>query len=228
MERLLVLILISSFVTLGCQRDKAGGSSTITIQVPRALNTDNKTGGVGAMGALPSDRKVCYGVNVSGPGITVQPANACSPPPSIRAGFVEPGTEVSVSVPKGSGRVVELFAFLGEPGQTAPCPAFSPSLSPTQILRTYKIGTASNIDISAEVTVVEITADFPGLSNNIAQQLSLPASCTAGGGQNNAPGFNTSSGRGIATNGTMKLYGGFGKPSPGRRATNGTMTLSTE
>ncbi len=230
MERWLVLIIISAFM-LGCQRDKPGGSSTITIQVPRAANTANKTGGVGAMSALPTDRKVCYGINVSGPGINGESGNSCSPPTSIRAGFVEPGSEVSVSVPKGSNRVVHLFAFLGEPGQTSPCPEFASNLSPSQLVHTYKIGTATNIDISADQTVVEITADFPGLSNHIAAQLGLPATCTAGATPPaGRPGFSAGSGGGKATDvgNTVTMYSSFGRAHSGQTAVGGNITLKTK
>lgn len=219
MGRKLVLIFMGSFCALGCQRDMSGGRSTLSIQVPAAANTLNKSGGVGAMATMPAGRKACYGVVVSGGGLNDHSAT-CGPKGSVFAGFVEPGGTVSVSLDKGKGRTVELFAFLENAGQDVPCPQLGPNLPAAQILNTFKVGSVSNVDMTAEVTEITITASFPGLSNTIAQELALPTSCssssTAGAGP---PGFSISSGRSAATGTGYTLLGGFGKPVNGQVAT---------
>ncbi len=186
-----------------------------------------KSGGVGSMAALPSDRKACYAVSVTGPGITMSPSHICAPPTGLRAGFVEPGAMIEMQVPKGKDRKIELFAFLQSPGQDLPCPVFAAIIPPSQLTSIYKIGSAFPVDTSNDVTVVEITADFPGLSNHLAQQLSLPMACTAQPGQQNPPGFSVTLGRQIATGGGIKLIGGAGRPSRGR-ASGGGIQLVTE
>src|SRR5690606_27352661 len=118
------LFIAASIFSLGCQR-QASQTSTITIRVPKAANMSRKSGGVGSMAALPSDRKSCYAVSVTGPGITMSPSHICAPPTGLRAGFVEPGAMIEMQVPKGKDRKIELFAFLQSPGQDLPCPVFA-------------------------------------------------------------------------------------------------------
>ncbi len=217
-ERKLILLILSAVFALGCQRQISGSRSSISIQVPKAANTLNKAGGVGAMSAMPSDRKACYGVVVSGGGLEDHSAT-CGPKGSLFLGFVEPGQVITADIDKGKGRTVELFAYLESVGQNDPCPQFGANLSAQQAINTFRVGTASNIDMTAETTEVTITASFPGTSNHIAQELSLPASCsgvTAGG---NPPGFSISSGRSSATGTGYTLIGRFGKPLAGQAAT---------
>jgi len=225
MERWLVLILICVSFSLGCSRQvEQGGRSVITIRVPSAKNTFNKSGGVGAMSAMPSDRKACYGINVTGPGIQ-GPSNMCHPSAGIMAGFVEPGVEVSVEVPKGPNRTIELVAYLQNTGDNLPCPGYSPNMPPARLAATYKVGSAVT-DVTGPTTEVTITADFPGLANTVASQLSLPASCTvAATPTNNTPGFDVLSGGGFANAGTINLSARIGAVKPGSEATNGTIVL---
>jgi hypothetical protein len=224
-RRLFAILFCVSFAILGCQREGKKNSSSISIVVPPAANSHNKTGGIGSMSTMPSDRKACYGVIISGPGLTPQPANACSPPAAIRAGFVEPGATIEISVPKGSNRTVELFAFLQASGLDQPCPAFNPSLSAAQIAATYKLDSVSSIDMSGEVTRVTLNANFPGVANNYAVAMGLPATCTADSASPGNPNFSISNGRGVASNGAITLYGAVGRPVSGMSASNGAMTL---
>lgn len=209
MGRWLVMTIILSATLLACQRKVSGDLTTVSIQVPRAENHLQKTGGVGAMSTMPNDRKACYGINVTGPGIITQQGSSCSPVTGLLGGFVEPGSNVEVQVPKGTDRKIELYAFLEAPGENVPCPQLVPNLSSSQLIHTYLIGTASAIDTSPDVVTVDITASFPGLSTNLAQQLSLPATC-APVATDTSPHFRVTSGRQVSTGGGLKMIGVVG------------------
>lgn len=217
-ERKLILLILSTLFALGCQRQISGTRSSISIQVPKSANMNSKTGGVGAMAAMPSDRKACYGVVISGGGLDDRSAT-CGPKGSLFLGFVEPGQVITADVEKGKNRTVELFAFLEGVGQNDPCPQFAPSLSAQQAINTFKVGKADFVDMTADTTEVTITASFPGVANHVAQELSLPASCAGSTASSNPPGFSVSSGRSIATGTGYTLKGGFGKPLAGQVAT---------
>ena len=60
---------------------------------------------------LPTDRKICFAVSISGPGIEKFAFIQCLPEFSITAGFVELENLIDVLVPKGDGRRIELFIF---------------------------------------------------------------------------------------------------------------------
>ncbi len=173
---------------------------------------------------MPADRKACYGVNITGPGINAN-SNSCGPTSGILAGFVEPGANIEVSLPRGTDRKIELYAFLQQVGQNNPCPGLGGNLPASQLINTYLIGSANNVDAVGDVTVVEITATLPGTTHHLAQDLSLPVTCTAGAQQNNLPGFHVSNGHGVVTGGTYKIIGGVGRPVQAGVATAGPYKL---
>lgn len=170
------------------------------------------------MAAMPSNRKACYGVVISGGGLDDHSAT-CGPKGSLFLGFVEPGQVITADLEKGKGRTIELFAFLESVGQNDPCPQFGPNLSSQQAINTFKVGKADFVDMTADTTEVTITASFPGTNNHIAQELSLPASCVGSVTGENPPGFSISSGRSFATGTGYTLKGGVGKSSAGQTAT---------
>jgi hypothetical protein len=216
------------FIMLGCQRSPSNVHSKMSIRVPDAANRLNKTGGVGAMSAMPSDRKVCYGVNVTGLGVTGTPATNCSPATGLLGGFVDAGGSIEMQVTRGSKRTVELYAYLESPGQNSPCPKAIGPLPATDLAQIYKVGAAYNVDMSADETTVEILAEFPGLPNNIAQELALPAVCTATSGGAVAPGFHVSAGHQTATGTGIKMIGNVGHPVLQRTASGNGIQLVTE
>lgn len=227
MERLLILTIFLSVGAVGCQRKSADDRTTISIQAPQAENRQFKTGGIGALSVMPSDRKACYGVNVTGTGIPTQQGSSCSPVSGVLGGFVEPGGNIEVEVPKGSGRKIELYAYLQGPGENVACPQLVPTLSTAQLQHTYLIGTANDIDANSDVVTVNITASFPGLNTNLAQQLSLPATC-APVIVENPPHSRISNGRQIASSAGYKLIGNIGRPVKSGSATAGTIKLISE
>jgi len=197
-----------AFVTAGCKRSPVDGSSSvIRIQAPHSFG---KGVNQSLSGGMPTDRKACYGVIVNGSGIAVATANSCSLTSGIVAGFAEPGAQLAVEVPKGPSRTIDLYAFLQDVGQDLPCSTFSASLSATQLLKTYKIGSATNINMFDNEVVVEITASFPGLSQNIAVQNSMSVSCTnIAGGSVAKPPFHVSAGAGLAIQQGQTLATGY-------------------
>lgn len=218
-----------SLASAGCQRAPVnGGSGRLIIRAPKSLNAFNKTGGVGSMASMPSDRKACYGVRVTGKGIDDGATSQCNPLSGIRVGFVEPGKEIVVQVPKGPGRTVELYAYLLPTGSSDACPsqAFQSDLKPEYVVATYKIGVAPNLEV-AQDTPVDIVASFPGVSNTIASDLSLPAACTAvtPAPSNNRPGLDVSSGKGVAVGATYRVIGSAGVLPPRQTATGSTYKL---
>lgn len=215
--RKLILLILGAVFALGCQRQIKGTRSSISIQVPKSANAQGKTGGVGAMAAMPSDRKACYGVVISGGGLDDKSAT-CGPKGSLFLGFVEPGQVITADVEKGKNRTVELFAYLESVGQSDPCQQFSPSLSAQQAINTFKVGKADYVDMTSDTTEVTIIASFPGVGNHLAQELSLPVSCTTTSAGQGLPGFSISAGQSVATGTGYTLKGGFGKPLAGQTA----------
>jgi|FLYM01.1.fsa_nt_gi hypothetical protein len=203
MGRLRITYFILSVFLLGCDRPINEGHSKITISAPEKLASQS-------LSSLPANRKACFGVNVTGPGITPQPGNSCSPTSGVLAGFVELGKVIEASVPKGINRKIELFVFLQAENQNLPCPKLLSSLSATQLLNTYLVAKVENLEINAPTVSVDMTMQFPGEAQHLAAQLSLPATCTALAGSNNPPGFGVTSARASASAAGINLHGRVG------------------
>lgn len=189
-----------------CSRKEASTKSTISIRAPAAANK------VGAMSAIPVNRKACYGVSITGPGITNVPTSSCSPETGIVAGFVNPGALIEAEVPQGSNREIKLFVFLQQVGEDNPCPQMGGAFASSQLSQIYFVGSASDITLASEVQTVDIVASFPGESQNIAVTSSMPSSCTAGTPATNLRGFRVSSASQVATGAGIKMVGRIGRP----------------
>lgn len=222
MVRLLMMTSLSIFA-LGCTRPMSESSfSTVSIQMPKGLNK------LGALAAMPGDRKACYGVNVTGPNIPTKKGNSCSPVTGVIVGFAEPGAVMEAQVPKGRDRKIELLAYLQDVGQNIPCPLFGAAMTVKQVTNTYAVGTVYNVDMSGDITVVEITADFPGTANHIAQQQSLPLTCGSLADGQNRPGFHISGGMETASGGGFRMISRTGRPAGRQTASGGGFRIVTE
>jgi hypothetical protein len=204
-----LLLLSFSLVMLGCQRE-AVKKSSVTLQMPKAEK-------LSALSSWPSDRKACFGVNVSA--IDIKPnVSSCSPDTGITGGYVEAGATLEIPVPLGKSRKFDLYLYLQPVGQNNPCPTMGLNLAGANLINTYLIGTAT-ADISQD-TAVAIDASFPGLSQNIAAANSMPSSCTAGSTPAQSdPNFHVNSGSGIATGSGYILKGKIGASVSGQTLT---------
>lgn len=121
-------------------------------------------------------QKLCFAVNVKGPGIVSAPAATCDVERGIVAGSVGPGGELSVEVELGLERSFELYAFLKQGSEA--CPRVAKSGWSWPIERIYFLGKADNVEVKQN-SVVEIPFTVPTPSQNIAIQKSWPSSCLA-------------------------------------------------
>src|SRR4051812_39824324 len=106
-------------MSIGCGRKKAE-SSSVRIALPDAPSALGK---VSANSFDPTP--FCYIVNIVGDGIS-QVNAPCGPPEGATSGFAAPSSVVEVSVPRGTGRTVELFGYVPRSGET--CGSVSGSL----------------------------------------------------------------------------------------------------
>jgi len=163
-------ILLCSTILISCQR-KGEETASIKIQFPTAQSF----GKVGSLSAI-SAANICYVVNVLGSGITEQ-NRSCDVKRGITAGSVAPGSELSVTVPSGTNRTVEIYGILRN-SPSEPCPSVQAGW-PVPLTRVYFLGKTSNVEVRPPTTTVDITITLPDTSQNLLAQLSLPGSCVA-------------------------------------------------
>ncbi len=214
-QRLSLLICCASL--FACSRAGIdGSSSSLVIQTPTRQQLSKS--GLQAFAALPTDRRICYGVSIKGVGIEGFSGSTCAPATGTVAGFVEEGSALEVFVAKGEGRTIELYAYLLPAGSTAACPAFSQNMKGENLRSTYLVGSKTGVSLVNDNETIEILLNFPGLSNHVASQLNVPATCTPGLAPSST-GFYVSSASGKSSNGTVQLRARIGRPQTGTLAT---------
>jgi hypothetical protein len=182
--KLSILVGLSSF-HLGCSRAQDDSSKTsVTFRTPSAgsfskiaSSLSSKTGEVSALEALPTDKKICYGINVTGPGITA-PSVPCLTSVGTVAGFAPENSDLSIVVPRGSGRSFELLVALVE--LDADCPSLSTAgLNSSTLNRTFISGRTDNVTLSNPEETVTIQLSFPGLDKAMAKEPNVASCLTA-------------------------------------------------
>lgn len=222
--RLLTISILIGVLSNACTRaGQEGSSSTLRIQTPTRDQLSKS--GLNSFATLPTDRRLCYGVSISGPGITGFAGSQCAPATGTVSGFVEEGQALEIFVARGENRNIELYMYTMPVGSTAPCPAMGANMQGTGLKSTYLVGSKTGVSLLNDVETVEITLAFPGLSTSVATQLNTPISCTPGATPAAYSGFQISSGVGSATGTGVKLLGRIGRPQSGTTATGANFIL---
>lgn len=168
-----IIVALSIPFFAACVRPNAE-LTKVSIKTP-TLDLGNGAQGV----ALPSGKKVCYGVNVTGPGIADSKSTpTCEVSVGVFSGWVAEGKSLNVEVPKGESRQFDLFVYLAEAGTE--CPAFATSqLSGADASRVIPSGKTAGVNLMADSATVKIELNFPGAQASIAGTCSNQAGLKA-------------------------------------------------
>ena len=170
MKNNILSCFILSLVLVGCTRGKPV-TTALRIQTPKGASS------LGALAALPTAHKTCYAINVTGGGLVSTP-RSCGSSLGVFAGFVAEGSVLELTVAKGSGRTIDLYAYLS-PDLNSPCPALSATCEVAKNCNTYKVATVAGVDMQSETTEVTMDVIFPGLSQNEVVQDSTSNMCSS-------------------------------------------------
>ncbi len=224
MVRLLALGILSCILSNACTRaGQEGSSSTLRIQTPTRDQLSKS--GLNSFAALPTDRRLCYGVSISGPGIPGFTGSQCAPATGTVSGFVGEGQALELFVARGENRNIELYMYTMPVGSTAPCPTMGANMEGIGLKSTYLVGSKTGVALLNDIETVEIILAFPGLSTSVATQLNTPISCTPGAAPTPFSGYHVSSGVGTVTGTGIKLLGRIGRPQSGTTATGTGLIL---
>jgi hypothetical protein len=236
MRIILVPMVCGSLLLASCAQknnDGRNGGGAVKIRIATPSNPIGSQKMV-AMAALPSDRKACYAVNVTGLNIAVAPGAGCAPGLGSVGGFVQAGGELNVAVPKGTSRRVELYLYLMAPGDNGPCPAIGNPMAESRLGSTYLLGATENVTLAKDEEEVTIQASFPGVTQHLPRQLSMSTACisaadasmpsaVAGG----LPGYYQSLAAGTVSNGTVSVRARIGRTVSGTTASGGNASVSS-
>lgn len=185
---LISLFLFLFFLLVGCERAQKKESSTLKFRIDLASLQTKKLQSQ-SMVELPSDKKLCFGVNILGEGIETK-TDSCQPKLGMTGGFVVSGETIELEVPKGRGRQVELYLLILPTDKTCPNVDDKKSIDPKLL---YKVATSNDVDMSKNVTEITMLIDYQGPGTDVATVGGFPASCLSnnspGTPGSNAPGF---------------------------------------
>ncbi|MCB0391279.1 MAG: hypothetical protein KDD58_08310 [Bdellovibrionales bacterium] len=121
----------------------------------------------------------CYAVSVRGAGILGK-MRSCGPATGLVAGFEGYGKTLSLSVPSGSDRIIDVYMLLLPPGKTS-CPVWGEDfedLYGSAFRSVYKVGSVSGVNVSGENVYVDITVQAPtDFTKNIVTNLGQSNAC---------------------------------------------------
>lgn len=166
--------LLSLSSLLACSRSMDNSHSNLSIPLPSKPLFSGKMTGLDING-----RKECYGVSIRGGGIGDSP-RSCGPTTGISVGFKATGETLSLDVPTGDGRVVDVYMLLLPKGETE-CPTWDSSFEDafgSIYYSVYKVGSVSGVVVSGEETIVKVTVQAPtDLTQNTMKDLGQDGSC---------------------------------------------------
>lgn len=200
-----VLTLSSIFVS--CSDGSKGGESALRFHLPKSFGPQQKASQIDPL--IESNVGTCFAINISGAGITEQEASGCEPSYSQLSGFYKGGEEISISVPRGTNRTIELYYTPATGGECPSSPLEqqgSEKLGALGSNRVHRLGRVENIDMSQSEVTVSLPIQRPTLNNTLAALDQLPKSCEINRG---APGdvsrrarMTSGSHRGLTTDGS--------------------------
>ncbi len=177
----LIAATVSVLVLAGCHF-RPDNKSSVRFEMPphpdvslKALNQNVSASSV----------NFCYFANVLGTGISETPYS-CAPRIGTNTGFVAPRSSVELEIIKGTGRVVEVYGYMTQAGET--CSALPADLSGVPLNRVFRMGRVEGVDTSADTTTVTLTITFPGVNQHYGLQAGLDSSCYANLPPINDPG----------------------------------------
>ena len=162
----------------GCGAVKSGSGSTVHLQFP-SFSSD---AGERKPSALSVSNIVwanaCFIVNVTTPEIpATKPAGACAIPFGVFAGSVAPGGSLDLSVPNGTGRSLDVYAYV-RPSNAVACPSLTGGFGTLDLSKIVRVGgSAAPFDTKLPDVSVDVNVAAPAAATDVVAQLGLPPSC---------------------------------------------------
>lgn len=169
MKKLILFALLISVVS--CTRSEEE-SSKISIKTPNRYELQSRLG----LSSIPTDKKVCYAISVTGPDIPS--VAACGEATGAISNFVAEGQELSIEVLKGSNRNFKLYAYYIDPSSA--CGVFDfAGINAAAWGDTYSAGGVSGISLANDQEYISIPLSISSTSIGAASGISECASSSS-------------------------------------------------
>lgn len=164
-----------AFTLISCTRASKTEVTSLKFDFSKV---SQKGVGIIPLTALPTGTEVCYGVNVLASDLAVK-NDKCAPTLGVFAGFIPEAKELSLEIPFGKDREVQLYAFLPKLGSACiDVNQGGDSLDPNSI---YLVGKLSNLVFDQPEMSLAMPVSFPGVAHSIYSDLKMDSSCLKSG-----------------------------------------------
>ncbi len=146
------------------------------VQFPLPPNPDVSTKSLNASSATSQPNNFCYIVQVRGSGISAA-GKACYPEKGIATEPLAPLALVELSVPRGTGRIFELYGYIPKLNET--CLTAPRSLHDLPLNRVFQMGRIDGVNTDTDTVTVALSVSFPGINKHVGLTSGAEASCYA-------------------------------------------------
>jgi hypothetical protein len=173
LSRVCQFILLCSLFSFafGCGPQNSGSPTKISIHFPSAKSSTNPNASADSY----DFSKACFAVNILGSDLTQAASGKCDVPSGVFAGFVAPGGDLTLTVPRGTARTLEVFSFMRDSSSTA-CPTL-PNFGTLQRSRLTRVGSVASFDTKESEVTLDVTISAPASGVSVVTQYNLPAIC---------------------------------------------------
>lgn len=200
-------LLVLCFVpfVLGSCAKTTGEDSRITIRFPdgksQASNTSEKVSAMNFDFSL-----ACYAVNVTAETIPLAPPRTCEIPIGVFAGFIPAGGQISLMIPNGYKRKLEVFAYQRS-SLSESCAALSGGFGSVNKSKVARVGEVLSFDTVQPSVELVVSVSPPPSGVNILTQYSLSNACALAGSPSGEGTARVTLGGGTLTSSSFKIVG---------------------
>lgn len=200
-----VLTLVTLTLILSSCGKKEDPDSKITIRFPdgksQSSNSNQKVSAMNFDFSL-----ACYAVNVTADTITQTLPKTCEIPIGVFAGFIPAGGQVSVIVPNGYKRKLEVFAYQRS-SATEACATSSGGFGTVNKSRIARVGEVLSFDTVQPVVDLAVKVLAPSTGVNLLTQYSLPNTCAVAFTPKGSGSSGLTLGQSTLTSASYKVFG---------------------
>lgn len=193
----------ASCAILAACSPKVESGSRVVIKMPDASQLSAASSKVFA--SSYSWDRACFAVNVIAPDIPGKRPNQCSVPVGINTGWAMQNGELSLDVPRGSQRNIEVFAHFRN-AATDPCPTPDKRLDQLDGSKIVRIGSAT-FDVNEPIVNVAVEVELPAAGVTAVSQYGLSTTCSTRTVASSPGDGRIAPGRAVVSGGGLKIDG---------------------
>jgi len=207
--------LMAVFALGSCTKAPDPNTSQVLLKFPSSTvsgSASEKSESQQSVSALSYNwSQACFLVNITAADLPTRRPSNCDLPMGVFAGTVAPGGSLSINVPRGFQRRLEVYVY-NRPSTEPSCPANIESFAALNLSRVVRVGSVASFDTNEANVDVDVTVQAPSAGVTLISQEGLPTSCAGSTSPSLAGRVPASTGIGAWTRhsgGGVVLDGGF-------------------